>query len=185
MAFLPVFPYTRDPFGSQRRHDPINLVFAGDLADVARACDVIVNELKFGTDKLVSDQFFYEPFAPMISHRQDLNQTDALFSGLGGRFHTRTYQVFTEDSRIGGRFVASPIHQDKWAFCGDAADSFDLAREWAVATLRKLGYEATYLSLGTPDVVRQCDGRVTPWDGRTAVVAQATFLSHLGHDVAP
>jgi hypothetical protein len=185
MPFFPVSPYTRDTFGSQRRLDPINLVFAGNLADVANVRDIILNKLGFRTDKFVSDQFFYEPSAPVISHRQDFNQTDAPFSGLGGRFHTRAYQVFTEDQQIGGRFVASPIHIDKLSPCGDYADSFDLARDWAVNKLRNLGYEASYLKLEQPDVVRQCNGHLTPWDGRTAVIAQATFLSDLGLPMAP
>lgn len=185
MTFLPISPYTRDTFASQKRLDPINLVFAGNLADVATVRNIILNELGCRTDKLVSDQFFYEPLAPVISHRQDFNQTDALFSGLSGRFHTRAYQVFAEDPRIGGRFVASPIHIDKWSWCGDAADSFDLAREWAVDRLRNRGHEAAYLSLAPPDVVTQCNGQLTPWDGRTAVIAQATFLSALGLNVAP
>jgi hypothetical protein len=185
MTFLPVWPYTRDALVSQKRLDPINLVFAGNLSDIAVVRPIILNDLGCKTDKLVSDQFFHEPLTPVISHRQDYNQTDSLFSGLTGRIHTRTYQVFTVDPRVGGRFVASPIHIDKWAWCGDAADSFDLARDWAVTTLRKLGFEAAYLSLATPDVVHQCDGRATPWDGRTAVIAQAAFLSALGLNVAP
>jgi hypothetical protein len=186
MPFLPVSPYTRDKFASQKRLDPINLVFAGNLADVDKVRDIILNELGCHTDKGVSAQFFYEPLAPVISHRQDFNQSDAWFSGLTGRIHTRAYQVFTEDPRIGGRFVASPIHIDKWAGCGDVADSFDLAREWAVERLRQHPYEAAYLSLEPPDVVKQCDGRLTPWDGRTAVIAQAGFLSSLGNpDLTP
>ena len=185
MTFLPVSPYTRDAFTSQRRLDPINLVFAGNLADVATVRDIIVNKLGFRTDKFVSDQFFYEPLAPVISHRQDFNQSDALFSGLTGRIHTRAYQVFTGDPMVGGRFVASPIHIDKLSPCGDYADSFDLAREWAVARLRNLGHEAAYLSMAPPDVVSQCNGHLTPWDGRTAVIAQAPFLSNLGLNVGP
>jgi hypothetical protein len=186
MPFLPVSPYTRDKFASQKRLDPINLVFAGNLADVDKVRDIILNELGCHTDKGVSAQFFYEPLSPVISHRQDFNQSDALFSGLTGRIHTRAYQVFTGDPQVGGRFVASPIHIDKWAWCGDVADSFDLAREWAVERLRSLGHEAAYLSIENPDIVKQCDGRDTPWDGRTAVIAQAGFLSSLGNpDLTP
>ncbi len=182
--FLPIYPYTRDAFVPQRRLDPINLVFAGSLADIVTVRSIVVNELGCGTDKMVSDQYFHEPFDPVISHRQDLNQTDALFSGFTGRLHTRSYQVFTADPQI-GRFVASPIHIDKWALCGDAADSFNLARDGAVATLRARGYEATFLERATPDAVPQCDGRLTPWDGRTAVVAQSGFLTNLGFSVSP
>src|SRR5881409_3127668 len=132
VTFLPLWPYTRDALVSQKRLDPINLVFAGDLSSIAAIRPIILNDLGCKTDKLVSDQFFHEPLTPLISHRQDYNQTDSLFSGLTGRIHTRVYQVFNGDSRIGGRFVASPIHIDKWVWCGDAADSFDLARDWAV-----------------------------------------------------
>jgi hypothetical protein len=185
VTFLPLRPYTGEAVVSQKRLDPINLVFAGDLSSIAAVRLIIRNDLRCKTDKLVSDQFFNEPLSPLASHRQDYNQTDSLFSGLTGRIHTRVYQVFTGDARVGGRFVASPIHIDKWSFCGDAADSFDLARDWAVDTLRQKGYEAGYLSLSLPDVVRQCDGRATPWDGRTAVIAQAGFLSKLGRDVNP
>jgi hypothetical protein len=184
MSFLPISPYTRDAFDSQRHLDPINLVFAGDLARIATVRSILTQDLGCWTDKMVSDQYFYEPLTPVISHRQDFNQTDSLFSGFTGRIHTRAYQVFTEDPRI-GRFVASPIHIDKWAWCGDAADSFDLARDWAVTTLRSRGYEATYLPLAQPDVVPQCDGRLTPWDGRTAVIAQSPFLSSRGFNVQP
>jgi len=183
--FLPIYPYTRDAFVPQRRLDPINLVFAGSLADITTVRNVVMNVLACWTDKLVSDQYFHEPLTPVIGHRQDLNQTDSLLSGFTGRLHTRSYQVFTADPRIGGRFVASPIHIDKWAACGDAADSFNLARDGAVARLRARGYEATFLQLATPDAIAQCDGRLTPWDGRTAVVAQAGFLRGLGFSVAP
>lgn len=185
MQFLPLWPYTRAALVSEKRLDPINLVFAGKYAAIAEVRRIIVDELGLKTDKLVSDQYFYEPLTPLTSHRQDYNQSDSLFSGFSGRFHTRVYQVFTEDKRIGGRFVASPIHIDKWSWCGDAADSFDLARDWAVDKLRKAGYEAAYLGLAPPDVVTQCDGRATPWDGRTAVVAEADFLRKLRLDVSP
>jgi hypothetical protein len=186
MPFLPVSPYTRDKFASQKRLDPINLVFAGNLADVETVRDIILNQLGCHTDKLVSAQFFYEPLTPVISHRQDFNQSDALFSGLTGRIHTRAYQVFTADPMVGGRFVASPIHIDKWSWCGDVADSFDLARDWAVERLRSLGHEAAWLAPpSTPDIVKQCDGRDTPWDGRTAVIAQAPFLTNLGLPMVP
>lgn len=183
--FLPIYPYTRDAFVPQKRLDPINLVFAGSLADIETVREIVVKKLGCWTDKMVSDQYFQEPLAPVLGHRQDLNQTDALLSGFWGRLHTRTYQAFTADQRLGGRFIASPIHIDKWTWCGDAADAFDQARDQAVAKLRTWGYDATFVTLQSADAIPQCDGRTTPWDGRTAVVVQGGELGIVDMSLTP
>jgi hypothetical protein len=183
--FLPIYPYTRDAFVPQKRLDPINLVFAGSIATIDKVRSIVMSELGCWTDKMVSDQYFQEPLAPVLGHRQDLNQTDALASGFWGRLHTRTYQAFTADQRLGGRFIASPIHIDKWTTCGDAADTFDLARDRAVAKLRPLGYDATLVRLATPDAIAQCDGRLTPWDGQTAVVVKLGEIGIVNMSLSP
>jgi hypothetical protein len=179
--FLPLAAFTRDALDSTVDKDPINLVFVGELARATSVRRLVVDVLGCWADKLISDQYFYEPLSPVTAHRQDFNQTDSWFSGITGRVHTRIYQVFSEDPRIGA-FVAAPIHLDKISWCGDAADSFDLARDWAVRALVAAGHAGTYLSLHPPQTVRQCDGRHTPWDGRTAVVGDTRFLAerHLG-----
>lgn len=182
MTFLPIAEYTRDSIESATPKDPINLVFAGSTARPMQVLSLVRDRLGCKTDKFVGDQYFYEPFDPVISHRQDFNQTDAWFSG-SGRLHTRVYQVFTEDPML-GRIIASPIHIDRISGCGDVAASFDLARDFAVNILRAAGLGATYLSIGRPDLVRQCNGQFTPWDGRVAAIGPVDFLRALGLELS-
>src|SRR4051794_17694868 len=112
---LPIVGYTTDSRDATTLKDPINLAFVGDLASPDRVYEILL-DLGLRHDKGVGDQYFSEPGSPVVSHRQDLNQTNHFISGFWSRTHTRTYTVFTPHP-VYGRVTVSPIHIDHWVGC--------------------------------------------------------------------
>lgn len=179
---VPLSDYTADGmFGAVVEKDPVNLLYAGQYADLAVVRDLTVQALGLVHDKIVSDQVFGEPAPTVVRHRQDLNQAEHFVSVPFGRYHTRVFAPFLPHPVL-GRLIASPIHRDRPSACGDCAESFDEARDWAVA---RLPGEAISLRLPRVLPILQCDGSWTPNDGYAVVVAQAGFFATLGIQPVP
>ena len=185
---LPVSPYTRATFFSTVEKDPVNLLYAGALADLAHVVNLTRQILECDADWGVGDQLFCEPESPAVAHKQDFNlATSFVSAGFGGRYHTRIYQIFTAHPTV-GRLTASPIHHETWEGCwgpwrllpADAASSFDIARDWAVSRLTSMGAEAALLPMTRFAPVQQCNGKWIGTDGRFALVAEKGFLASRG-----
>jgi hypothetical protein len=182
---LPIEVFTEVGFFDSGAKDPINLVYAGELADLRTVLDLTERVLDCTENLLIGDQVFAEPSPSSVRHQQDFNRASSIWSGTG-RYHTRFYQVFATHQPL-GRLIASPIHIDTWDWCGfpkvnDVAKSFNDARDHAVELLRAAGWSAVYLPLGMATEVLQCNGHRTPCDDQVAVIADKAFLVGLGYD---
>jgi len=178
---LPLAPYTQSDLFDPEKKDPINLAYAGALADLREVLRLTTELLDCTATAFVGDQVFAEPLDPIARHRQDFNQATQMFAGFGGRYHTRIYQMVTAHPIL-GRLIASPVHQEAWDWLPlDAATSFDLARDWAVTLLLQSGErEALMVPLSWFGPIKQWNGRWVTTDGSAAVVAELGFFGALG-----
>jgi hypothetical protein len=179
---LPIVDYTTDERTDGRLKDPVNLVFVGSLAQPDRVYEILIDPLGLVHDKGVSDQYFSEPANPVVSHRQDYNQSNHYISGWWSRMHARVYSAFTAHP-VYGPFTVAAIHRDHWVSCppfrNDAAESYDAARKWATDLLRQR-YDVAVILLRAVSPIRQCNGDETATDGMCAVVGDRGTLAALG-----
>lgn len=162
------FPWTVDQSRGSQRHDPLNLYFAGSLAELHVASDAARTCLAVSPTRLANGQWFLEFLSGVTSsHRHDMSlggERD-LFA-RAARVHVRLYA----GSSTGGPITAGAIHRDALSFCGDAAVSFDTAREWAGERFRAHGLKVARVRDKERGSVRQCDGSWTATDGFALVV---------------
>lgn len=162
------FPWTVDQARGTRRQDPINMYFLGGVAELGAAGAAVRTHLQVNPTRLANDQWFLEFLsgAPS-SHRHDLSlggERD-LFA-RASRVHIRLYAGSHNNSAV----TVGAIHRDALSFCGDAAISFDVAREWAAERLREKGFDVVHVRNKERGSVRQCDGSWTATDGLALLV---------------
>lgn len=81
------------------------------------------------------------------------------------KYHTRMKQGRRVDPQF-TLITASPMHHDTLTWCGDVADSFNSARDFAAQKIQAVpGWFAVYSFTGNTARITQCDGRVTWSDG--------------------
>jgi hypothetical protein len=183
---LTIASYTQVGVFERTNKDPINLVFAGRLSNLAETLKVIESDpLWCLEDKGVGNQVFGEPSAADVWHTQDINRATKFLSNFSGRLHIRAYAMHDEHRPM-GRLVAAGIHRESWARCGwklgDAVGErgFDEARDEAVEAFERAGYDVVQFGLASFDPVLQCNGHWADTDGFGALIAERGFLSGLG-----
>lgn len=108
---------------------------------------------------LATDQYMWSSNSGC--HIQDHQMAQ---SYAGPKYHTRLRQgPWVSD--YWGYSTAAPMHHDSLTTCGDSADSFNSARDYAYAKFRDAGFSQQQYWVGNTQAMTQCDGRVTAGDG--------------------
>ncbi len=109
-----------------------------------------INFLGLDDSLLASDQWMWNDG---FCDRQANNQAE---NPLAPRNHTRLKAARWIDPQF-THITASPMHHDVLSTCGDKADSFNSARDWAAQKYQWAGYFAVYSFTGNNDPRWQCD----------------------------
>jgi hypothetical protein len=130
--------------------DPINFYYHFNLAVSLQMTEGTLNwRTNFGSDQWFSDGAQCE--------KQDRQRATGI---LPPKYHTRLNWSGTDAS-----WTASPMHHDDPSLCGDVANSFNSARDYAAGVYQSHGWFATYTYTGNTMAIKQCDGRWTASDG--------------------
>lgn len=145
--------------------DPVNLYFEGAVGPVLQALAVTEGQpLEWPFSPIASNQWLWDAGAGApgeICHVQDHQRSPYL---TGNKHHVR----LRDGSWVQyvGWVTAAPMHHDSLVLCGDVADSFNSARDYAKnAFVAAGGFVATRTWVGNTMRMRQCDGRDTWSDG--------------------
>lgn len=130
--------------------DPTNFYYHFNLSTSLQMTEGTLNwRTNFGSDQWFSDGAQCE--------KQDRQRATGI---LPPKYHTRLNWSGSDAS-----WTASPMHHDDPSWCGDVANSFNSARDYAAGVYQSHGWFATYTYTGNTMAIQQCDGRWTASDG--------------------
>jgi hypothetical protein len=142
--------------------DPLNYFFnttIGRLGEEPVARVAIMGVVGWMSTPYATNQYMWSTNSGC--HIQNHQQAE---TGVAwGKYHTRLRQGPWITGW--GYATASPMHHDSLTWCGDVADSFNSARDYAKTKFSNAGYIQQAYYLGNTQSMQQCDGRYTASDG--------------------
>ncbi len=146
--------------------DPMNLYYTGNPMGYVNAFHgslwATQTILGYTNSGIAGDQWMFNSDPAVIPHCQVQIYNRAQYI-IAPRYHTRLFQGY--DAFVGA-VVASPQHHDVLSICGDVADTFNGARDFAVNKYDTWGgFVLAKVFTGNNLAIQQCDGRMTASDG--------------------